>query len=192
MKLMSKLDRVIKEAWLEDIKKDYDDDYLLLEDSVKCSFYYNLRRRLGDGWLKKYRLRIIPEYHLFNGYRADIAIVKLVKKHERGNKHLSSCVESVISIIELKHKNASVINEFYKDRDKLHIYSKEYPNTQLYTGFIHEEFYNKDNSSWFDGRQINNWAKGRVCELLGYWSEESDDFVTEIKSYNKLNEDLKT
>lgn len=190
MRLLLKLDKIIKEVWNEDIKVDYNNHYLLLEDSLKCAFYYHLRNKLGDGWLKANRLRIVPEYHLCNGYRADLAIVKLVKKDERNRKHLSDCVESILTIIELKHKSAQVINPFYEDRDKLYLYSKEYPQAQLYVGFIHEDYYNENNSSWFDGRQTKNWAKGRVCELLGYWSEDNETFITEVKSYNNLNEKL--
>lgn len=190
MRLLLKLDKVIKEVWNEDIKVDYNNHYLLLEDSLKCALYYHLRNRLGDGWLKANRLRIIPEYHLCDGYRADLAIVKFIKKEYRNGKHLSDCVEFILTIIELKHKAAQVINPFYEDRDKLYIYSKKYPQAKLYVGFIHEDYYNANNSSWFDGRQTNNWAKGRVCELLGYWSEDDETLITEVKSYNNLNEKL--
>ncbi|MDD2402737.1 MAG: hypothetical protein PHD60_11165 [Clostridia bacterium] len=141
---------------------------------MKCALYYHIRSKLGDGWLKANRLRVISEYHLNDEYRADLAIVKLVKKEDRKGKHLSTCIESILSIIELKHKGAQAINPFYEDRNKLYSYSKQYPNAQLYAGFIHEEYYNVNNSSWFDGRQTSNWAKGRVCELLGYWSEDDE------------------
>jgi|GEM_PF-47045 len=91
--------------------------------------------------------------------RADIAIVQLVPAPQRVGKHLSNCVEKVKAIIELKYKSADVVDDFYADVKKLYDYSKLFPDSQLYAGFIHEERYNDSNCSWFDSRQTSKWAK---------------------------------
>lgn len=181
-----KIDKTLKDFWLNFLPKEYNNDNLLKEDSLKCLMYYHLRTYLGDNWLNKYRIRIFPEFNLPQGKRADISIVQLLPESQRVNKHLSNCVEKVIAIIELKYKSADIIDPFYADVKKLHNYSKMYPDCQLYAGFIHEEKYNDNNCSWFDGRQTSKWAKGRVSELLGYWNEEDDSFITKVISYNGI------
>lgn len=47
--LQEYLDKNIKETWLTEIKEDYTSNFLLGEDSLKCSFYFHLRNRLGEG-----------------------------------------------------------------------------------------------------------------------------------------------
>ena len=87
-------------------------------------------------------------------------------------------------IIELKYKFADVVDDFYTDVKKLHDYTKLFPDNPLYAGFIHEERYNDTNCSWFDDRQSSKWAKGRVAEMLGYWDEATDSFITKVIPYN--------
>ncbi len=181
-----KIDKALKDFWKNYLPEEYNNDNLLKEDSLKCLLYYHLRTCLNDSWLKRHRIRIFPEFNLQQGKRADIAIVQLFPSPQRIGKHLSNCVEKVIAIIELKFKSADVVDDFYIDVKKLHAYSKIYPDCQLYAGFIHEELYNDNNCSWFDGRQTSKWAKGRVSELLGYWDEATDSFTTKVISYNEF------
>lgn len=180
-----KIDKVLKNFWFNVLPKEYNNDNLLKEDSLKCLMYYHLRTNLSDAWLNRHRLRIYPEFIITPGKRADIAIVQLLPAAQREGKHLSNCVEKVLAIIELKYKSADVIDDFYADVKKLHGYSKLFPDSQLYAGFIHEERYNDGNCSWFDGRQTSRWAKGRVAEMLGYWDEVTDTFITKVKAYNE-------
>ncbi len=180
-----KIDTVLKDFWQNSLPIEYNNDNLLKEDSLKCLMYYHLRTHLSDTWVNKYRIRIFPEFNLPQGKRADIAVVQLIPAQQRIEKHLADCVEKVIAIIELKYKSADIVDAFYTDVKKLHDYSKMYPDCQLYAGFIHEERYNDANCSWFDGRQTNRWAKGRVAELLGYWNEADDIFTTKVNSYNE-------
>lgn len=184
------IDRVIKRIWIEELPKQYNDGHLLKEDSLKCLIYHYLRCKLSDEWLIRHRIRIYPEYLFEDGKRADVAIVKICPKSERKDKHLSKCVEEVISIIELKYKTKNIINDFYKDISKLKYYATTLPKCQLYAGFISEDYYNKNDCSWFDERQTKNWANGCVSELLGYLDKDTKDFVTYINSYNNLNLDL--
>lgn len=185
------LDQVIKEVWLNEIRNDYNTDYLLLEDSVKCAFYFHLRNRLGDGWLSRHRLRIYPEYHVSKKRKVDIAIVQLVSKQNRLGYHLRDCIETELALIEFKHKQGTSINPFINDRNKLRDYAYDYPSSQLYAYFIHENHYSKDNLKWFfDGRQARGWAKGRVTELLGYWDQDTGEFVSKVIPFNNMNIEL--
>ena len=45
--VMKEIDHTIKEIWLNNIAKDYSNHFLLKEDSLKCCFYYHLRRKLA-------------------------------------------------------------------------------------------------------------------------------------------------
>lgn len=158
---------------------------------MKCALYFYLRSELGDGWLNRYRIRIYSEFHLEDQKRADLALVKVAPQYDRKYSFLGDCIEEVLAIIELKYKGSCVDNNvFYNDVFKLKEYAKAYPHTQLYAGFIQESLYNNSNCSWFDGRQTNKWAKGRVTELLGYWDESTEDFTVKINAYNNLNQDL--
>ena len=191
MDTILKVDRAIKNIWLNQIPRDYNQHYLLEEDSLKCALYFHLRSELGDGWLNRYRIRIYSELHLNNQKRADIAIVKLKPKNEREGCFLRDCIEEVLAIIELKFKGSSANSQvFYNDVYKLKEYAKSYPDVQLYAGFIQESLYNDSNCSWFDGRQTSKWAKGRVTELLGYWDEKDEEFTVKVNAYNNLNLDI--
>lgn len=44
--IIKEIDRTIKEIWKEDICKDYWNDYLDKEDTLKCDLYYHMRRKL--------------------------------------------------------------------------------------------------------------------------------------------------
>jgi hypothetical protein len=55
------LNKAISDTWVLDVKKDYENNFLLYDDSLKCYFYYNLRNRLGKEILQQYNLRIISK-----------------------------------------------------------------------------------------------------------------------------------
>lgn len=179
-----KIDKTLKDIWTNILPKEYYKHNLLKEDSLKCVIYHYLRLYLSNGWFNRHRIRIFPEFYVARGMRADIAIVQLIPAAERAEKDLSDWVERIIAIIELKYKSAYVIDDFYSDVKKLHVYSKLFPNSQLYAGFIHEKQYSDANCSWFDGRQTSKWANGRVSELLGYWDDAGDYFIPNVISYN--------
>ena len=187
--IKAKIDKAIKEVWLEEIKEDYLSDHLLLEDSLKCSLYYHLRQKLSDRWLERNNIRIFPEYHLENNCRADIAIVKLYDK--RDGKHLSKCEDTVIAIIELKYKGCTDKKPFLNDCNKLEKYVDDYPNSQLYAGFIHEKGHDINNLTWFTKENDVFWTKGRLTELLGTWIHDGErNYQIRVKSYNNMNTHL--
>lgn len=189
-KVIEHLDKRIKEVWLREVAKDYNDDHLLKEDALKCSFYYHLRRQLGDGWLRRHRMRIFPEYRLPRGHRVDIAVVRLLPKARRSEMHLSEALECIVAVLEFKYRQGAPVDPFYGDRRKLRHYAVAFPQSPLYAGFIHEDVYDDSGAAWFDGRQTRAWARGRVTELLGYWSQKDGSYATRVLSYNGLNQRL--
>ncbi|MZP28710.1 hypothetical protein GTO91_03120 [Heliobacterium undosum] len=172
---------IIADLWVKEVSKDYNDHFLLKEDSLKCAFYYYLRLKLGDGWLIRHRIRVYPEYHLSKRRKADLAIVRVEHKSNRKGRHLSECVEDVLAIIEFKYKVAHVEDPFIEDRNKLRSYAEDYKEAHLYACFVHEKLY-ENPPSWFDGRQTNGWAEGRVSELIGYWNLDGE-YKSDVRSY---------
>lgn len=188
------IDKVIKELWTEDIAADYDAHRLLKEDCLKNSFYYHLRRKLGDDFLEANRLQIFTEFNdgplHGTGKRADIAIVKLMPEGEDGYPgHLRNYIEDVVAIIELKHKNGqSATEEIYKDFKKLKDYiQKDKIDCQYYEGVIHEVQW--EEKAWLDKRSTNNWAKGKVTELVASCNEDYE-IEFDVFSYNELNPEM--
>ncbi|MBI5555795.1 MAG: hypothetical protein HY920_08105 [Elusimicrobia bacterium] len=133
--------KIIRTVWEKDIQKDYNKSYFLLEDSLKNSFYFHLRRRIKDALLEDNCIRIYPEYYLRkNKKRVDIALVKVNEYDiERGNKHLRDCVRQVLAIIEFKYKSKTVKDSLIlEDIDKLEKYYRNNKESILFFAFVHE------------------------------------------------------
>ena len=78
-KLLTEIDRIIKTTWLKKIKKDFNENYLYNEDSLKCSFYYHLRKKI-DKICRENNLRIYSEITFPEiASRADIVIAKFLR-----------------------------------------------------------------------------------------------------------------
>lgn len=194
MTLEDTIDKAIKELWVEDIAADYDSHRLLKEDCLKNCIYYHLRRRLGDDFLKENRLQIFTEFNdgplHGTGKRADVAIVKLMPEGKDGySSHLRNYIEDVVAIIELKHKNGqSATEEIYKDFQKLKDYiQKDKIDCQYYEGIIHEVQWGE--KAWLDKRSSNNWARGKVTELVASYNEDYE-IEFDVFSYNELNTEM--
>ena len=186
---MSLIDKTIKEIWVNEIKDDYEEDYLLKEDSLKNSLYYHLRSKL-ERVLREYDLRIFPEYYFPElKYRADLAIVQMDAKSE--NYYLKERVNDVIAIFELKYVNASnndkateqwIMDDIRKFKRYI---QKGKVDAQFYFAVIYEN--ERAALKWMDKRSSNHWAKGRVAELDA--SLISGEMKFEVHSYNGLNEE---
>lgn len=167
--ILEQIDYTIKQTWRNNVAKDYLADHMLKEDSLKCCFYYHLRRKLAR-LLQEYHLRIYPEYYFSDlGYRADLAIVQIDPNSEEG--YLGDAVTDVIAIIELKYTaNTSDATAKWVKKDISKI--KNYLQTgkmvcQYYFAVIYEV--ECSSLAWMDKRSTNNWAKGYVTELnAGY------------------------
>lgn len=115
---------------------------LLREDCLKVAIYHHLRRRLSTRFLVDENVRVLTEYALSNGQRADIAAVQLKPSRSSADQHdLGDRVKSILAIIECKYKSASVnLEPFEQDRDKVRAlsYLTDYPKTQFYLVSIWE------------------------------------------------------
>ena len=185
--VIEQIDRVIKEIWVKNLPDDYADNYMLKEASLKCCFYYHLRRKLAV-LLRENNLRIYSEFYFPElGYAADLAIVEVdVEKEE---KHLRNQVTDVVAVIELKYDggNAERTAVWIKsDIPKIKNYVGADVSRQFYFAVIYETECSR--LTWMDKRSTNNWASGRVTELdAGYIDGE---MWFEVNPYNGLNPEL--
>ena len=185
--VLTEIDRVIKEVWVKDIKKDYLNGALLREDSLKCGLYYHLRRRL-DKLLRENNLRIFGEYTFPElKYRADLVIVEIGENWQDG--YLKDAVTEIVAIFELKFTFGidRATDEWVRaDLRKFKGYLQSgNVDCQFYFGVIYEEECSV--LTWIDRRSIapGKWGNGRVTELdAGLINGE---MVFEVNSYNGLN-----
>lgn len=166
----NKIHEVIKQVWLNDIQKDYENCILLKEDTLKNAFYFHIRRRLGDNFLKENNLAIFTEYYLKSTkQKVDLAIVEI--SEDIAGKHLSECVINIISIIEMKHKNIYANESVFEDDvDKVISYTKSIPfsDTRYYLAFIREvPFHPEDVEGWLENTE-KEYLEGKITELLSY------------------------
>jgi hypothetical protein len=192
--IIRQIDAAIKSIWLNEIPQDYSERYLMKEDTLKNALYYHLRSKL-DELLQKHDLRIFTEFNNAGikekGYRADLAIVKVPKIFEG---FMGSVInpEDVYALVELKYvaHTQGDINAVNRDVKKLkqYVQKNEFPNCQYYLGVIQEASAYKSGIYWFDKRQTNNWADGRVTELGACYIIDNDEKMGfTVTSYNGLN-----
>jgi hypothetical protein len=198
MDIKKKIDKTIKFIWKEKISNDYFSDHLLQEDSLKNAFYYHLRNELGDGFLKRHRIRVFTEFHLSKQeleepFRGDIVVVRVkpLKEMEWGY-FVNERVEDIVAIIELKYKSCTSNKDFHDDIEKMRKYVKGLKSNKplLYTGFIHEQDHPVKETSWISTKDQSTWAKGRLCELNANRNEGTSEFEFTVISHNELNEEL--
>lgn len=150
--------------------KDYDNYFLLKEDSLKCSFYYHLRNKLGDEFLQQNNLRIFSEFNdsKLKGQkvRADIAIV--IFNPNKKDYYFGNRVTDIVAIIELKFKGKNVSAEHFLDdivKTKKYIKDLDIKNCHYYLGFIHENEY-EEGTQWIYKNRDLKWANKKVTELF--------------------------
>jgi hypothetical protein len=185
--LKKQLNQIITDIWVKDLKKDYLNGYLLLEDSLKCAFYFHLRKRFEEEGLYKQGLQIFTEFRLpkssdLGDNRVDIAIVK--PRYEQHFKYsLWHNSYKVKALIELKFKGVhyKTIRVFMEDIFKVMKYSETFDETLLYVCSIHEKDYNH-RLSWLSNVPSNGKEKAkRLTELIGYWKNHGE-FVMDINN----------
>ncbi|MEH6993713.1 hypothetical protein V7075_13525 [Neobacillus drentensis] len=174
---------VIKKVWQEDIKVDYENLLLLKEDSFKNAFYYHLRRRIGDDYLKTNNLRIFTEFYI-EGERIDLVIAE-INPLMAEEEHLGYCITKIVAGIEMKHKGKYASEKLFdKDISKVIAYSKKLDfDTMLYVAFIREKyFYSDEVTYWMSDDQIE-LARGKVTELYSYIDAETENMVWLIEEH---------
>lgn len=194
--VVERIDRVIKEIWLEDLKRDYFSDFLFREDCLKNCLYYHLRRRLGDGYLKARRIRVYTEYVLKTGERLDLAVVRLRPMKDMPYGYDIACrMEKVLSAIECKYKKGHVPTEpFLSDLRKIRRLSRrpELNSAQFYMATIHEREFPEEETTFVDGRS-RRWAEGRFTDLSASYVSGGSGFMEfGFVSYNGMNDDMES
>lgn len=182
--IINEIMKVICDVWEKNISKDYNKEILLNEDTLKCAFYYHLRRKLGR-LMNENNLCMFTEYlgEEFKGlnYRPDMVIVK--KKDNCDEEYLIDHIEETVIAIEFKFKNKYEYNSIIADRDKIKKYVKCIDNNcQYILVVIHEKYW--ENPFWLGDKQTKNWAKGRVTELVAnYNNEECEKMIFQTRKY---------
>lgn len=189
--IQSEIDYAIKCVWCKDIKVDYDDSWIFQEDSLKATFYYFLRKRLFN-LCEKENIRIITEFNGLgireNKMRSDLAVVEL-DNAENDSWFIENHFKSVYAIVEFKlaKKEEYIQTDVAKVKKYLSIPQLE--GCQFYLGFLSHHLYDSD-IYWLDGRQTNNWADGKVTELVAHIDSESENELFYLISHNYFNKKL--
>lgn len=171
--LVKLIDRTIVDIWENEIQADYNNEWLLQEDPLKCALYFHLRNRLGKVF-EENGIRIYTEYtgKPFSDARKkpDMVIVRI--NTEMDYDYLGETVEEILTVIEIKLKNGFAwSNSIYDDYEKLKYYVQELGVTaKLYMATIWE--YEDDPTNW--ERKNAAWAKGRLTELNASYARESE------------------
>ena len=162
--IMQIIDEAIKSVWENEIKQDYDANWIMNEDGLKTALYFYLRKRL-EPFLTENNLRIFTEFQdaefSGSGFRPDMVIARIDMNSDadcwRG------AVTNCFAVLELKFKSHFLDKEaIYADYEKLKVYTK-IPNLscRLYMATIWE--CEDDPTTW--ERKNAAWAKGKVTEL---------------------------
>lgn len=178
------IDETIKEIWVNEIADDYESGWLLKEDTLKNSFYYHLRTRLGK-LFDDNDIRIFTEFtdNKFKGkeYRPDMVIAKV--DLDRGSKYWGDDVTECLAVIELKYKNGfNSSKDIYNDYKKLSVYADSLGvGCKLYMATIWE--YEDDETSWES--EDSEWAKGRLTELNASYKKGTKDMRFYVQEHQK-------
>lgn len=174
--ILKQIDYAIQYIWENDIKKDYDNYYLLKEDCLKNALYFHLRTKLSS-FLEKNNLRIFTEFNdsVFKGAnrRADMVIAKI--DPDLPEAYLSDCVTEIICVIEIKNKNGTTASaeSIYKDYEKIKWYINNLnTNCHYYMATIWEQ--TDKATTWT--RKNAAWAKNRLTELNASYEKDEMRF----------------
>lgn len=182
-RIQKQIDATIKEIWMKNIPKDFEEGYIINEDCLKITLCYHLRRKLASV-LRENNLRIYTEkYFPQMRKKPDIIIAEIRDDYEENSLYSSIREEDIVALVELKFRSdtAKSTSDWMKeDLKKLKGYvQKSKVKCQLYFAVIYEV--KCEWLQWFDGRSTNNWAAGRVTELDAGWI--NGDMEYEVHSY---------
>ncbi len=173
-KLLRIIDDTIKNIWENEIAYDYDDGWLLKEDTLKNSFYFHLRMKLGDIFYKN-DIRIFTEFtddkFKKSGFRPDMVIAKM--NFEKDGTYYGDDVEECLCVIEFKYKTGyNSVNSIFEDYKKLRNYTQTLGvDCKLYMATIWE--HEDDPVNW--ERKNAAWAKNRLTELNASYKRGTQD-----------------
>ncbi len=179
--VLDTIHRRIKYIWEEKIKEDYDDGWLLGEDTLKNALYYHMRKELSVLFTEN-NLRIFTEFTdgEFRGSKKRPDMVIATVDLNKDNDYYGDNIKECIAVIEIKFKASKYSNCIYDDYDKLQGYIDDLGiNARLYMATIWEEF--DEPTTWI--RKNAAWAKGKVTELNASYIKNSD-YETQFYVYD--------
>lgn len=171
--LINEIDETIKFIWKNKIAEDYNNGWLLKEDTLKNAFYFHLRSILGD-LLDKNDIRVFTEFtdekFKGTGYRPDMVIAKV--NFDSDDSYYGNYITDCLAVIEFKYKQGfNSSNDIYEDYKKLHKYADNLKiNCKLYMATIWE--YEDDETCWEP--ENSQWAFGKLTELNASYKRNSD------------------
>lgn len=173
-RIIKEIDNAIKYIWKHNIKKDYEDNSLLMEDTLKNALYFHLRTKLS-ALLDKHNIKIFTEFNSDkfkgSGYRPDMVLAQI--DTDISNEFLGDCIKEYVCIIELKYKSDaySSADEIYNDYEKIRHYINEMDLNcpRYYMAAIWE--CRPDSKKWLDD---DDWAKGILTELNADYGSKGD------------------
>lgn len=172
--IINEIDETIKFIWKNKIAEDYNNGWLLKEDTLKNSFYFHLRSILGD-LLDKHDIRIFTEFtdekFKGTGYRPDMVIAKV--NFDSDDSYYGNYITDCLAVIEFKYKQGfNSSNDIYEDYKKLHRYADNLKiDCKLYMATIWE--YEDDETCWEP--ENSQWASEKLTELNASFKRNSDE-----------------
>lgn len=180
--IINKIDTTIKNIWENEIKLDYKSRWLLKEDTLKNSFYFHLRKELGE-FFEDNNIRIYTEFtdeeFKGSGYRPDMVIARV--DLNRDVSYWGDSVTDCLAVIEFKYKSGfNASNDIYKDFKKMRRYANKFKaEGMLYMAIIWE--YEDDETAWEN--ENNKWAKDKLVELNASYKPETKEMRFYVKPH---------
>ena len=158
------IEKSIISIWLTEIQADYQNRWLLKEDTLKNALYFHLRSNLGE-LFEAHNIRIYTEFtdceFKGSGFRPDMVIAKI--DPGKDVSYWGDAVTECLAVLELKYKSGyTASQDIYEDFSKLHSYIEDLAiDCKLFMATIWE--YEDDETSWMESDCA--WATGKVTEL---------------------------
>ena len=172
--MLKLIDDTIKNSWENEIAYDYDEGWLLKEDTLKNAFYFHLRTKLGKIFDKN-DIRIFTEFRddkfKNSSFIPDMVITKI---GENGNtNYYGDDIEECLCVIEFKFKTGyNTVGVIYNDYQKLCDYTQMLGiDCKLYMATIWE--YEDEATNW--ERKNAAWARNRLTELNASYIPDTTD-----------------
>lgn len=171
---MQIIDEAIQSIWANEIKSDYNDNWIMNEDGLKTALYFHLRKRL-ESVFAEHNLRIFTEFKdaefSESGFRPDMVIARIDMNSDA--EYWRGAVTDCLAVLELKFKSRFPDKEaIYADYEKLRAYTERLDlSCRLYMATIWE--CEDDPTTWI--RKNAAWAKGKVTELNASFSRKTGE-----------------
>lgn len=180
-RVAKKLDRIIKEVWLQDICREYGNGFLAQESGLCCGVYHHLRARL-DPLLIRHSLFLYPGFTFKDTrYCADLVICRM--NMEKEAYYLEERLTDIAAVIQLSFGGSPHYYRTDIPRFKEHLDELGYP-CQYYLGVI-QESEAQVRLPWLDQRALGRWAPGCFTELTTQTLDDGMYFT--MRSYNNMN-----